>query len=710
MGKKKIRPIQIKSNPITKTLCTALKDRCTYSMNIQFLEGTVMNALADGYEMPEICEDGDLKFYKRMWGGDDDIFIAKWYKGVPIVFYKIKGMLLKYPTLKMSTINTPYCIKTAKEYLNILCKKGSKIINKDYESLLQYNIGTMAHLQDKRIIGKPKTMNDVFINNTDKQRIIKSLDNFKNKRNWYLENGIPYHFGILLYGPPGTGKTTLARAIGNYLKARQYIFTGDSINMLPRALNEQMLCVSPTQLRCVIVEDIDVGFKEQRYVRDSGTGDKDDKRSGFASLLNSFDGFLVKDEYNNYIIECVIEKGIKDEYRNTLLGVIEELKYDRCIDETCNGKYLNGFCDVCDGYQKPNLVSGVYDLNQDTVIDDVFEITNAGELYYFSDFVNDGNINACAILLNDIIINEDVVSKNEKVFGTYKLNEGTFRTWKPIGYVKGLDILEYDGIFDGNNHFISGIYLDDELFDGAAVFAVANPDALIKNLTVKDIYLNGNKWTSGLVGSIEGTIYNCSVKEAHISGNYIDSYTGGIAGSAIEGTISKCFVEEAEISGINFVGGIVGAISSKSIIENTYSSAYVYGGEYVGGIVGRSGASTTSNSYNIGYVNYGLSDKINVGSICGGFYGGSTFLNCYYLEGTHSVGVYDKRTNFEITEATLNSFENGEIAYLLQNGCTDQIWGQKLSLDDKDLYPVFGIEKVIKVTNEETGEITYINE
>ena len=292
MGKKKIRPIQIKSNPITKTLCTALKDRCTYSMNIQFLEGTVMNALADGYEMPEICEDGDLKFYKRMWGGDDDIFIAKWYKGVPIVFYKIKGMLLKYPTLKMSTINTSYCIKTAKEYLNILCKKGSKIINKDYESLLQYNIGTMAHLQDKRIIGKPKTMNDVFINNTDKQRIIKSLDNFKNKRNWYLENGIPYHFGILLYGPPGTGKTTLARAIGNYLKARQYIFTGDSINMLPRALNEQMLCVSPTQLRCVIVEDIDVGFKEQRYVRDSGTGDKDDKRSGFASLLNSFDGFL----------------------------------------------------------------------------------------------------------------------------------------------------------------------------------------------------------------------------------------------------------------------------------------------------------------------------------------------------------------------------------------------------------------------------------
>ena len=425
---------------------------------------------------------------------------------------------------------------------------------------------------------------------------------------------------------------------------------------------------------------------------------------------DSFDGFLVRDEYNNYIKECVIEKGIKDEYRNTLLGVIEELKYDRCIDETCNGKYLNGFCDVCDGYQKPNLVSGVYDLNQDTVIDDVFEITNAGELYYFSDFVNNGSINACAILLNDIIINEDVVSKNEKVFGTYKLNEGTFRTWKPIGYIKGSDILEYDGIFDGNNHFISGIYLDDELFDGAAVFAVANPDALIKNLTVKDIYLNGNKWTSGLVGSIEGTIYNCSVKEAHISGNYIDSYTGGIAGSAIEGTISKCFVEEAEISGINFVGGIVGAISSKSVIENTYSSAYVYGGEYVGGIVGRSGASTTSNSYNIGYVNYGLSDKINVGSICGGFYGGSTFLNCYYLEGTHSVGVYDKRTNFEITEATLNSFENGEIAYLLQNGCTHQIWGQKLSLDDKDLYPVFGIEKVIKVTNEETGEITYINE
>lgn len=39
--------------------------------------------------------------------------------------------------------------------------------------------------------------------------VLKDLDLFKSRKDWYMTHGIPYHRGYLFYGPPGTGKTSL---------------------------------------------------------------------------------------------------------------------------------------------------------------------------------------------------------------------------------------------------------------------------------------------------------------------------------------------------------------------------------------------------------------------------------------------------------------------------------------------------------------------
>ena len=44
---------------------------------------------------------------------------------------------------------------------------------------------------------------------------MKKIQFFTENESWYVENGIPYMFGLLLHGEPGCGKTSTIKAIAN---------------------------------------------------------------------------------------------------------------------------------------------------------------------------------------------------------------------------------------------------------------------------------------------------------------------------------------------------------------------------------------------------------------------------------------------------------------------------------------------------------------
>lgn len=142
-----------------------------------------------------------------------------------------------------------------------------------------------------------------------------------------------------------------------------------------------------------------------------------------------------------------------------------------------------GFCTECDAYQPAVLTTDKYDIDNDDSKDKVYEIGNAGQLYWFAGLVNGTlsgvaqNVSANAVLTADIVVNKNVLKSD----GT--LNEGTFKEWTPI---TGSSNSTYSGIFDGQNHTISGLYFNQE--DSYAVGLFGRNNGKIANAGILDSY------------------------------------------------------------------------------------------------------------------------------------------------------------------------------------------------------------------------------
>ncbi|RHQ12959.1 GLUG motif-containing protein [Clostridium sp. AM49-4BH] len=263
----------------------------------------------------------------------------------------------------------------------------------------------------------------------------------------------------------------------------------------------------------------------------------------------------------------------------------------------------NGFC-ACDNvYQPANLTKDKYDMNGDDSKDAVYEISNAGQLYWFAGLVNGTlsgvtqNKSANAVLIADIVVNKNVLKSD----GT--LNEGTFKEWTPIA----TSASPYTGIFDGQNHTISGLYFNQE--DSYDVGLFSRNNGKIANAGILDSYFYGTSKVGGVCGNnYTGTITNC-YNTGSVSGL---GTLGGVSGYNDTGSITNCY-NTGNVSGSSgFVGGVSG-YNSKGTIINSYNAGSVSGLEYVGGV---SGINYTGSVSGINYTG-SITDCYNIGSVSG---------------------------------------------------------------------------------------------
>lgn len=429
-----------------------------------------------------------------------------------------------------------------------------------------------------------------------------------------------------------------------------------------------------------------------------------------------------------------------------------------------------GFCTDCDAYQPAVLTTDKYDINEDGTKDAVYEISNAGQLYWFAGLVNGTlsgvaqNKSANAVLTADIVVNANVLKSD----GT--LNEGTFKEWTPIA----TSASPYTGIFDGQNHTISGLYFNQENSYDVGLFGRNN--GKIANAGILDSYFYGTSKVGGVCGNnYTGTISNCyntgsvsgigtaggvsgynytgSITNCYNTGNVSGSsgFVGGVSGYNSKGTIINSY-NAGSVSGLEYVGGVSGINYTGSItdcynigsvsgsegnvggvngyndggtITNSYNAGSVSGTErYVGGVSGYNDGGTITNCYNTGssvsgsgYVggvngrNQGtITNCYNTSSVSGKerYVGGvigrnesnATITNCYYDSAIYTgnaIGANDGTTE-KVEGKTIEQFKTGEVAYLLQNGQSEEIWGQTIGTDT---YPVLRGAKVYK-------SITYI--
>ena len=402
-----------------------------------------------------------------------------------------------------------------------------------------------------------------------------------------------------------------------------------------------------------------------------------------------------------------------------------------------------GFCTECDAYQPAVLTTDKYDINEDGTKDAVYEISNAGQLYWFTGLVNGTlsgvaqNKSANAVLTADIVVNANVLKSD----GT--LNEGTFKEWTPIGNTNS-SYSPYLGIFDGKNHTISGLYFKQDTYE---VGFFGYNGGKISNVGILDSYFCGASRVGGVCGYNSSTITNCYNKgvvdgTAGAAGSF-----GGVCGCNL-GILTNCY-NTGIVSGHEFVGGVSG--DNNKTIANCYNTGIVSGQAYVGGIDGDNSGTITNcnnegkvsgtgdyvggvsgdnnkiitNCYNTGIVsgqayvggvngynrngtiiNCNATGEVNgtdlyVGGVIGMNLSKGTITNCYYDSAIYTGNAIGENRSGTITKVegkTTEQFKTGEVAYLLQNGQSEGTWGQTIGTDT---YPVLHGPKVYK-------SITYI--
>ena len=195
-------------------------------------------------------------------------------------------------------------------------------------------------------------------------------------------------------------------------------------------------------------------------------------------------------------------------------------------------------------------------MNVPSLVDDVYQISNKGDLYAFALIVNNGETSAKAVLTANITVNTGVLKED----GTLADNYSGFEIWTPIGK----DQNPYTGTFDGQGHTISGLYFNN----------------------------SGSKYV-GLFRKNDGTIKNVGVVDSYFCGS---SYVGGVCGGNVaqnENTsITNCYNTGA-VSGSSYVGGVCGGIQVESNFTATITNCYYNSEKYTGNAVGDNNGTVT---------------------------------------------------------------------------------------------------------------------
>ena len=346
----------------------------------------------------------------------------------------------------------------------------------------------------------------------------------------------------------------------------------------------------------------------------------------------------------------------------------------------------NGFCACNEVYQPAELTTDKYDIDGDDSKDAVYEISNAGQLYWFAGLVNGTlsgvpqNTSANAVLTADIVVNKNVLKSDGTV------NEGTFKEWTPIGNTCNGSYSPYTGIFEGQNHTISGLYFKQENTSEVGFFGYNG--GKISNVGILNSYFCGFSRVGGVCGYNSSTITNCYNKgvvdgTADAAGSF-----GGVCGCNL-GILTNCY-NTGIVKGQSFVGGVSG--DNNKTITNCYNTGIVSGQSYVGGVNGYNKNGTIINCYTTGEVN---GTGSHVGGVIGMNLSNGAITNCYYDSTVYTgaaIGT-NSGTTTKIEGKTTEQYKTGEVAYLLQLDQSDEVWGQTIGTDT---YPTLGGAKVYK--------------
>lgn len=338
----------------------------------------------------------------------------------------------------------------------------------------------------------------------------------------------------------------------------------------------------------------------------------------------------------------------------------------------------NGFCRQTDGeihYQPmtSNGVAGVYKH---------YDITNAGQLYWFAQQVNLGaekDLHGNLIPINGTLKNDITIPSDAPA-------------WVPIG---GANLVtedwNYTGSFHGDNHTIANLTFAGTNYDCLGLFGRTD-GARISNLTLKLGSVTVGSGTYSHFGTVVGEasngteLYNISVS-ANIA--VAPEYSaGGIVGHLQSSSLERCsFTGSLTGTTGDYVGGLVGkadryAATATATVEDCYANATL-SGSTVGGLLGSAEHTAITNCYAVG----SFSGSTNTGALVGSAYTDTTATNCYGTMAANQAIGGGSIAGDGYRQINQNIWGTGSVTWRL-NGETSEnvVWHQRVP--NVDPYPV----------------------
>lgn len=329
-----------------------------------------------------------------------------------------------------------------------------------------------------------------------------------------------------------------------------------------------------------------------------------------------------------------------------------------------------------------------------------------------------GSFDGADYTISGIYINEPAID-NQGLFGmtaagseikNLTVSESYIRAKDYVGAIVGLHYGYMTACHNSGN-------IDGHSYVGGLAGQVSEPETYIINISACD---NSGKVTGngicvgGVVGLCEGTVSQSSnvgtitgtgANHGGVAGEayyVIDCGNGGnVSGSSFVGGVAgmsfgtRCSGNSGTVVGGDHVGGVIGGVSTDNgWINNCYNSGIISGTEKVGGVTGNA-KDILKNCFNTG----AATGTINVGLVAG-YAESTTVTNCYYDQVAVQPGIgngIDDQPG-KIEYKTSAAFSSGEVAWLLQNGQADQVWGQKLGAGGESQPVLKATDRVYGVT------------
>lgn len=318
---------------------------------------------------------------------------------------------------------------------------------------------------------------------------------------------------------------------------------------------------------------------------------------------------------------------------------------------------------------------------------DPFLIENAQQLAYLAYRVNNGLDAGGGHVSNH--------NYHYKLMIDVDLNGSENFQWTPIGYWNSdADYQCFGGHFDGNNHTVSGLYINSSA-NRIGFFGYVDGATITYMSVCGETISTTGQYAGGIVGVSIGTfLVECnSVCKIIVISSY--SYptfpaSGGIIGQST-GTLSliNCYnmgVVSSRCStsgGYNSSrsGGLVGQIDGDATIVCCYNTGTIYSyghGCSSGGVVGMTFATTSIfNSYNTGVISSENGISYSCGAGIAGYNRGSMTIANSYNTGTISAN----RPGGIVGEGSYGTCNSTNSYYLNTCGGNNTYGGQPMSAD-----------------------------